>query len=278
MTAGETAVLLDSVRFAYPGGPEVLRGVTVRAEAGSRLCLVGPNGAGKSTLLRVAAGLLRAGAGEVRLFGRRLREFPRLDLAREVAWVPQEVESAFSFTAGEVALMGRWPHLGPFGFESARDREVALAALAEVGASGLADRPFGELSGGERRRVVIASALAQEPRVLLLDEPASGLDPAGQVALAGILERLRSKGLAVLMVTHDLNLAARIAERVALLREGALVAEGAPGEVLTEARLGELYGARVRVTRHEADGLPVAVPEFAEETRESGRQEGLEDR
>jgi iron complex transport system ATP-binding protein len=262
VTTGDCALELDSVRFAYPGGEEVLRGVSLCAEGGVRLGLVGPNGAGKSTLLRVAAHLLSPVAGEVRLAGRPMRELDRLEVARLVAWVPQEVETSFQFTAGEVVLMGRYPHLGPFGFESARDRALADECLGEVGVRHLADRPFTELSGGERRRVVIASALAQEPQVLLLDEPAAGLDLAGQVALGRILERLAAKGLAVVIVTHDLNLAARIADRIALMRRGEIAAVGEPGAVLTEERLYELYGTRVRVSRHEADGLPVALPEF----------------
>jgi iron complex transport system ATP-binding protein len=269
MNAEVCVLELDSVRFAYPGGDEVLRGVNLRAEGGVRLGLVGPNGAGKSTLLRVAAHLLSPVEGEVRLGGRPMHELDRLEVARRVAWVPQEVETSFPFTAGEVVLMGRYPHLGPFGFESARDRAVADECLSEVGIVHLADSPFTELSGGERRRVVVASALAQEPQMLLLDEPAAGLDLAGQVALGGILERLAGRGLAVVTVTHDLNLAARIADRIALIRGGEIVAVGGPGEVLTEERLYKLYGTRVRVSRHEADGLPVALPEF---TR--GRREG----
>ena len=268
MTAGPCALKLDSVRFSYPGGEEVLRGVSVRGEFGLRLALVGPNGAGKSTLLRIAAGLLRPSSGEVRLFvageaiGRRLSALGRLEIGRMVGWVPQEVETAFAFSAGQVVLMGRYPHLGPFGFESANDRMIARSCLAEVGVESLADRPFQALSGGERRRVVIASALAQEPRLLLLDEPDAGLDLAGQVALGRILRRLSEKGLAIMVVTHNLNLAARIADRIVLLRAGEIVGEGSPETVLVEDRLSALYGTRVRVSRHEADGLPVALPEF----------------
>jgi len=256
---GPAAIELDDVHFGYPDGPEVLRGASLALAAGSRLAIAGPNGAGKSTLLRLAAGLLEPRRGEVRFFGRPIEELPRAELAREVAWVPQEIESAFPFTVGEVALMGRYPHLGPFGFESPRDRAIALGALSEVGAAHLADRLFGSLSGGERRRVAIASALAQEPKVLLLDEPTSGLDLAAQAALALVLERLAARQIAIALVTHDLNLAARIADRVALLAEGRIEALGAPCEVLTQERLARLYGPSVRVTSHEADGLPVAL-------------------
>lgn len=256
----DAAVDLKEVQFAYRGGPEVLRGLSLTASDGERLAIAGPNGAGKSTLLRVAAGLLKASSGTVKLFGRSIQEIPRSELAKEVAWVPQEIDSTFPFTVAEVVLMGRYPHLGPFGFESARDRAAAFAALEESGASHLADRPFSALSGGERRRVAIAAAIAQEPKVLLLDEPTSGLDFAAQGALADVLMRLAAKGLAVIFVTHDLNFAARAADRVALLASGRIEICGAPEDVITEKRLQALYGPAVRVMRYEADGLPVALP------------------
>ncbi len=262
---------LDSVRFSYPGGEEILRGVSLRAEGGVRLGLVGPNGAGKTTLLRLAAGLLRPSVGEVHLGGRPISAYGRLEVARLIGWVPQEIETTFGFSAGEIVLMGRYPHMGAFGFASSRDRDIAERCLAEVGIERLADRPFRTLSGGEKRRAIIASALSQEPNVLLLDEPAAALDLAGQVALAGILNRLRAKGLAIVVVTHDLNFAARTSDRIVLIKAGAIAAEGDPHTVLTEDGLKELYGARVRVERSAADGLPVAIPDLSlsgEEARE----------
>jgi iron complex transport system ATP-binding protein len=257
-----TVLEVDAVRFAYPGGAEVLRGVTLRAEGGVRLGLVGPNGAGKTTLLRVAAGLVTPTAGGVRLRGRAMAQYERMEVARVVAWVPQEIQTIFGFSVSEVVLMGRYPHMSAFSFPSGDDRRTAQRCLEEVGIGHLAGRPFRALSGGEKQRAVIASALAQEPDVMLLDEPAAALDLAGQVALAGILGRLRDKGLAIVVVTHDLNFAARTSDRIALLKDGALVSEGDPETVLTEDALRDLYGAPIRVESFAPDGLPVVIPDL----------------
>jgi len=158
--------------------------------------------------------------------------------------------------------MGRYPHVGAFGLETDHDRAVAVRCLADHGIDRLAGRPFTTLSGGEKRRVLIASALAQEPRVLLLDEPTAGLDLTAQGALARTLDRLARQGLGILLVSHDLNLAARLCDRVALLDAGTIVAEGRPEEVLTADRLSALFGSRVLVMPHGADGLPVALPDL----------------
>ncbi len=262
MTASECVLEIEAASFAYPGGGTVLRGVSLRADSGRCLGLIGPNGAGKSTLLRLAASLLRPASGAVRIEGRPLESLPALDVARRVGWVPQEIETAFPFTVAQVVLMGRYPRLGPFGFESPRDREAAERCLADLGLERLADRPFTAISGGERKRTMIAAALAQEPRLLLLDEPTAGLDVAAQAALAEILDRLCGQGLAIVMASHDLNLAARLCGRIALLQAGEIAGEGPPAEVLTAERLGRLFGTPVRVSRHEADGLPIALPDL----------------
>jgi iron complex transport system ATP-binding protein len=253
---------LDAVRFAYPGGEEVLRGVSLRVEAGRCHGLIGPNGAGKSTILRLAAGLLQPGSGSIAFGGCPLTGMTGIEIARQIGWVPQEIDTAFPFTAGEIVLMGRYPHVGAFGLETDHDRAVAARCLADHGLDRLAGRPFTTLSGGEKRRVLIASALAQEPRVLLLDEPTAGLDLTAQGALARTLDRLARKGLGILLVSHDLNLAARLCDRVALLDAGTIVAEGRPTEVFTANRLSALFGSRVLVMPHGADGLPVALPDF----------------
>ena len=238
-----------SARYAPGGGDAPLRDVSLRVSAGELVAVLGPNGAGKSTLLRVMSGSLVAYAGEVRLFGERVgsvsaggRTMDRRDIARRVAVVAQIESVAFGFTVREVVAMGRAPHQGPWMREGARDREVIEATLGRCDLVGLAARPVDELSGGEQKRVAIARALAQEPRVLLLDEPAAFLDVRHQVDLFELLaEEVERAKLACVVVMHDLNVAAQYASRVALMKSGELVAVGAIEEVMTYRRLRDVF-------------------------------------
>ena len=227
-----------------------LRDVSLRVSAGELVAVLGPNGAGKSTLLRVMSGSLVAYAGEVRLFGERVgaassaggRTMDRRDIARRVAVVAQIESVAFGFTVREVVAMGRAPHQGAWMREGARDREVVEATLGRCDLVRLAARPVDELSGGEQKRVAIARALAQEPRVLLLDEPAAFLDVRHQVDLFELLaEEVERAKLACVVVMHDLNVAAQYASRVALMKSGELVAVGAIEEVMTYRRLRDVF-------------------------------------
>jgi len=227
--------------------------------AGEVVAIAGPNGGGKSTLLRCAVGLLTPEGGDVCLDGRPLAAWPRRARARRLAYLPQRVSLPFAVTAGQVAAWGRHPHRHPFTGGDPRGTAVVAEALARVEATVLAARPFATLSGGEQQRCLIAAALAQEPRVLLLDEPTAGLDPPHAARLFRLLAELAAGGMAVAVVTHDLNLSASFAHRLVLLAGGKVVAAGTPAEVLTAANLEAAYGEGLVVGRHPAHEGPVVV-------------------
>jgi iron complex transport system ATP-binding protein len=243
------------------GAGDVLRGISLDLTAGEMLAIVGPNGAGKSTLLKVLGGTLARRRGRVELFGRPLDSYDRRELARLIGVVAQENNVAFQFTVLEVVLMGRAPHLGAFHFESPRDLEIARAAMAHFDLLALAHRHIQELSGGERKRVFLARALAQEPKIALLDEPTAFLDLRH---VADIFSRFRAlcveRGMAVAATLHDLNAAAIYADRVLLMKDGATVAHGTPEQVLTEKNLREVYDTEVYVGRNPATGALAILP------------------
>ena len=241
-----SAIGLEGVTVRLGGRP-VVREVTATVEVGEWVALLGPNGAGKTSLLRAIAGLLRC-HGVVSLNDVPAAALGRRERARLLALVPQEPETPPWLTVGEYVLMGRTPHLGPLAREGAADREAASRALARLDLEVLAERTLGTLSGGERQRVVVARALAQEAPIVLLDEPTAALDIGHQQHALELLDALRaSEGLTLVAAMHDLTLAAQYADRVLLLDEGRVVAEGAPVDVLTEEALAEHYGASVRV-------------------------------
>lgn len=224
------------------GTSPVLQGVDFSVRAGELWAVLGPNGTGKSTLLRAVLGVLPWMRGGVRLLGRERPEWEPRELARRVAWVPQLFEPAEGFSGLELVLMGRSPHLGLWGLTSERDAAQARAALEELGVAHLADRPSEAMSGGERRMLLLARGLVQEPALLLLDEPTAFLDVAHQV---GALARVRARvaaGLGAVAVLHDVNLAAAFATHVLLLRDGRVLAQGPVDAVLERERLEALYG------------------------------------
>jgi iron complex transport system ATP-binding protein len=228
--------------YAYAGGPLVVRDVSLMVPPGSMTAVIGANGSGKSTLIRVLAGLLRPLAGRILLDGVLLDDWqPRLR-ARRIAYVPQSTSTVFPFQVIDLVLSGRTPHTLRFRFESAHDLEKAREALETVGAAHLAGRCFTSLSGGERQMVILARALAQEPRLLLLDEPSSSLDLKHRADLIRTLTRLRgTKHLSVIMITHDLQLTGSFDQLLAL-RSGEVAAAGTPDEVLRDHLLREVYG------------------------------------
>ncbi len=244
------------------GGRALLAELELALREGEVLGLVGPNGAGKTTLLRVASGVLSPDAGAVLLFGVPLREIPVRARARELAVVPQDIELQFGFRISELVLMGRAPHLSGLGFESARDLELARAALAKLGIEALADRSCLSVSGGERQLAFVARALVQQPRLLLLDEPTSHLDLRHRVTVLRCVREFAAAGGSALIVSHDLGLAARGCDRLALLAGGRLLALGTPEEVVRAPLLERAYGIEVEVVRAE-DGTPIAVPHAA---------------
>ncbi len=223
-------------------GHTILRGVTFGVAAGELVALVGPNGAGKSTLLKAVGGLWPDVEGDVTLLGRPLSHYSTRQAARIVAHVPQITALDFSFTAEQIVMMGRNPHLGRFQLETERDRRIVARAMERTDTTHLADRLINTLSGGERQRVLIARALAQEPRVLLLDEPTANLDVQHQLGVLGLLRDLIEQDqLGVVAAVHDLEMAARYCDRLVLLHHGAVLAEGVPDAVLTPDHLAEVY-------------------------------------
>lgn len=234
-----------------------LRDVSFGVRRGEFLGIIGPNGSGKTTLIRVIDGILAPERGDVSVNGNNIRGMRRRDLARLVAVVPQDSAMIFPFKALEVVMMGRSPHLGMLRFEGDRDFEIARGAMEMTDTISLEDRGIDRLSGGERQRVLIARALAQEPEVILLDESTAFLDIKHQSAFFGLMKDLnRGKGLTVLAATHDINLAAAYCDRIMLLKNGRIHSLGAPGEVITEANIREVYETDVLVDENPLTGQP----------------------
>jgi iron complex transport system ATP-binding protein len=228
--------------------------------AGECVALAGPNGSGKSTLLRGLARLMRPATGAVLLEGRRLAQWPPRALARKLAVLPQSPQSPGDLTVEQLVALGRHPHQAFLGLPTAADRAAVAEALAWTDLSDFATRPIRALSGGERQRAWIALTLAQEPEVLLLDEPTTFLDLGHGLAVLDLVRRLnRERGLTVVMALHDLSQAARFADRVVLVRGGRIVCDGPPAEALTPARIAEVFGVEAEVVTT-AGGLPVVVP------------------
>lgn len=238
---------LRQVGMRY-NGTEVLKGATLDFSGAHLAAIVGPNGAGKSTLLGIMAGLRPQYTGSCLYGGNEVRRWPRRAFAREVSFVPQTLRIEFPFTAEQVVLMGRTPHGGGL-FEAPEDREAVEHAMALTDMLPFRRRDFRALSGGERQRVILACALAQEPRVLLLDEPTTFLDLKHQVAIYSLLRDLCRRGLMIITVTHDLNLAASFADRVIALCSGSVLADAAPEQVLVADTIREVFGVEAAILR-----------------------------
>jgi iron complex transport system ATP-binding protein len=252
-------IAAEGVSFAFRERP-VVADVSLAVAAGELLAVLGPNGSGKTTLLRLLAGLLAPSAGTVRLDGQPLGRLSRRAVARRMALVPQDPRVDYPFTALEVTLMGRAPHQTGLGLPSSRDLAIAEDALARVDAGALAGRVLDHLSGGERQRVFVARALAQEPSVLLLDEPTTHLDVRHQLDTHALLRDLcRERGLACVTVVHDLNLAMAYCDRVVVLAGGRVAVAGPPAQALTEERVAAVFGVTIAVVAHPGDGTPVLV-------------------
>ena len=253
------ALVFEDVSVAYPGRA-VLDGISLAIDTGQVLAIVGPNGVGKSSLIKVASGILRPVQGRVLVDGRNVADLSPSERARRVAVVPQANRVPPAFTAEQVVLMGRTPYLGWLEREGPEDQARAAEAMHRTHTTGIADRPMGELSGGEQQRVLVARGLAQSAGVLLLDEPTAHLDLRHQDEILKLVRSLAGDaGLAVLIALHDLNLVARIADRVALLSDGGVKRLGVPQEVLTPELLAAAYGLEIHVMDHPIHGTPLVL-------------------
>jgi len=253
-------VKMESIYFRYPGR-EIFRNLALFLEEGEILGLIGPNSSGKTTLLKLMDGLLEPQAGRVFLEGEDLKKLPRPHVAKRIAVVPQEMEVPFSFTAGEIVLMGRSPYLGRFRWEKKEDLDIAREGMALTDIAELEDRPFLELSQGEKQRVLIARALAQQPKVILLDEPTSHLDINHQVEINELIRKLNvEKKLTVLNISHDLNWAAEYSHRIVLLHRGSIFSMGTPSAVITEENIRRVYETEVMIEKSAVTGAPRVTP------------------
>lgn len=252
----KNAIAIDRLSYAY-GKSAVLKHVRFSVAPGDFFVIIGPNGSGKTTLMKLMAGLEKLPEGKLRILGREIQNYKKKDLARKIAFVPQEVPTDFPFSVMEVVLMGRSPYQGTLGLERGQDVEKARQAIAFTGVSHLADRKLNALSGGERQRVFIARAICQEPEIMLLDEPTASLDLAHQIRIMDLMEKLQQeKKITIVMVSHDLNLAAMYGTRLLLLNRGEIVKIGLPAEVLTFQTLEDAYGCTLLVDENPLGKFP----------------------
>ncbi|HHO47155.1 MAG TPA: ABC transporter ATP-binding protein [Desulfobacteraceae bacterium] len=267
------AVSVDTITVRA-GKRKILDSLSCAVREHDFLVVIGPNGAGKTTLLKTLCGLTPLAGGGVTILGLPLSSYSRHRLAAAVALVPQQISLEFSFSVEQTVLMGRFPHLGLLEREKQRDYDAARRAMRFTEVDHLAGRRLDQLSGGERQRVMIARAICQQPRIMLLDEPTAALDPAHQVLIMQLMQRLRKEeGVTVVMVSHDLNLGAMFGSRILLLRDGRVVNSGSPAEIMTAENLRQAYGCPMHVDLHPLTGTPrVSILPF-DSTRPAGRED-----
>ena len=261
---------IRQVYFSYSDGL-VLHNISLSIKSGEMVGLLGPNGSGKTTLIKLASGVLKPGQGEIRLDGSSLSRLPRKAIARSVAVVPQQFHIPFAFTVSEVVMLGRIPFIRAFAGEAPADKDAVNSALELVDIVELEQRRFDELSGGERQKVILAMALAQQPRLLFLDEPTVHLDITHQVEILELVRSLNvEQGITVIAAMHDLNLASLYFDRLVLLKEGRVITDGTPAQVLTEDRIMEVFLASVKVEPHPVTGVPhiVVTPRVSTDRRQ----------
>ncbi len=260
-------IAVERLAFSYEGAIGVLDSVDLVVGSGELFALIGPNGSGKSTLLRLISGVLRPQRGRICLDETPVVDLSSRQISRKLAMVEQERQVGFDFTVREIVAMGRLPYRGRFGRESGDDRRAIDRAMAVADVDSLAGRSIRAVSGGERQRVFLALALAQEPNVLLLDEPTTHLDLRHQVQFLSIVRRSSDDGRTALIAIHDLTLAAQAADRIGLMRDGKIAIVGPPEEVLTPANLEASFGIDVRVGRDPTLGATYVLPHVARRER-----------
>ena len=249
------AIEAKNIRFSYTTD-EVIKDVSLVLEQGEFLGVIGPNGAGKSTILRILCGILQPKQGEVLIFSENIERMGSKSIAQHIGFVPQETHFLLNFSVEDIVLMGRYPYLQAFRKESKKDREAVEYALLSAGVSEFKKRPINSLSSGERQRVVIARTLAQEPQVLLLDEPTSHLDLYHRSAVMKLLKKLNEQGMSVVIVNHDLNLASFYCKRLILMHQGKIHSEGPPQSLINASTLSEVYGTEVEIINHPDKKIP----------------------
>ena len=251
---------LSKVSFAYEIHP-VVNAISLSIKNGEFVGVIGPNGSGKSTLLKLISGILHPDQGKVAFKGKNIESIKRRELAQSLAWIPQESHLAFPYQAIEVVLMGRHPYLSPLAFEGEEDIFIAERAMELTDTRQFSSRLLTEISGGEKQRVMLASAMTQEPEVMILDEPTSALDIKYQIEILNILKQLREeRKLTLVLAMHDLHLASKFCQRLILLDEGKMVCEGKPEEVLKKSILERVYGIRVKIFTDQDDGSLIICP------------------
>jgi iron complex transport system ATP-binding protein len=255
-----SSLSVNQVSFSYGGNGFAIKDINLTIEKGEMVGLLGPNGSGKTTLLKLASGALKPSEGEIQLNKTSLNHLSKNQIARKVAMVPQYFYMPFSFTVGEVVGLGRTPFIKMLAGEKESDRNAVQHSIEMAGISDFEKRIFNELSGGERQRAILALAMAQEPKLLLLDEPTAHLDINHQVELLELVSKLNSEsGVTISAVMHDLNLASLYFKRLVILKDGAVFADGSPEEVLTASIIQEVYGTPVHVTKHPTTGTPHTI-------------------
>lgn len=251
---------VEKLSFAYTKNTPVLKEVSFDVESGSYMCLLGPNGAGKSTLFQCMLGLNGKYGGEIRVCGDNIRTLSEKQLAKRVAYIPQSSVHAFNYTVEDVVLMGTTALVGGFASPGERERRLALEALERLGIESLCDRKFQNISGGERQLVLIARALAQQAKILFMDEPTANLDYGNQCRVLDEIKRLASEGYTIVQSTHNPDQAFLYADGVLAISNGRVAAQGAPGEVLSGELMSRLYGVDVRVLDVEGGSARICLP------------------
>ncbi|MFH1103263.1 MAG: ABC transporter ATP-binding protein [Pseudomonadota bacterium] len=255
-----SAVIINNLNHSYGHRP-VLNDISVSVFQEDFFIIIGPNGSGKTTLMKILAGIEPFQKGRVDILEKPVRHYTKKSLAKIIAFVPQTFPIDFPYTVKEMVLMGRYPHQGMLGMENEKDRSIAREAMTITGVEDLADRKMDQISGGERQRVVIARAICQEPRIILMDEPTASLDLSHQIRIMDLMEQLKTeKGITIVMVSHDVNLAAMYADRLLILKNGHIVGAGRPAEVLNYDVLEKTYGCTIIVDESPLGKIPRVSP------------------